>query len=553
MGGFSASKIKEAFVTSTQDQPITRRRRRIWVWIAFSALLAGAVLAVAGDVLVERAGPILKGRVIETLSTRFDAKVELDSLDVSVIKGLEVTGQGLRIFAPADMVAAGATQPLIAVQRFTFHANLRGLWIKPTHVGTVYLSGLEIHIPPSQIRHAAASPGRHTHNGKIKIVVDHFLCVDSHLVLDHIDPAKEPKRFDLQRIELWEIGPDAPWRYEATLVNAIPRGNVHAAGNFGPWVTEAPGESTVAGHYTFDHADLNPIKGIGGTLSSVGDFKGELDRIEVTGTTDTPNFSLDTANQPMPLHTKFHAIVDGLTGDTYLQPVEARLRNTPIVCRGSVVNIHGQGHVIDMDVDIPSGNLQDLLGLAVKTRPVYMTAQIATKMKLHIRPGKESVMQKITLKGGFTLRQIHFTNPKVQDKVDGLSLRAQGRPAEAKPGAPDVSSAMTGQLLLSGGRIDFDQLDYTLPGAQVQLTGVYSLNGEQFDFHGKVRTDAEVSRMVSAWWKQLLLKPVDRFFRKDGAGTEVPFKISGTGNAPKFGLDFGHSDTGHRPDGQDRR
>jgi hypothetical protein len=121
-----------------------------------------------------------------------------------------------------------------------------------------------------------------------------------------------------------------------------------------------------------------------------------------------------------------------------------------------------------------------------------------------------------------------------------LSLRAQGRPAEAKPGAPDVASQMTGDFDLNGGKITFDKLDYTLPGAAVSLTGIYSLNGEQFDFHGNVRTDAQVSQMVSKWWKQLLLKPVDRFFRKDGAGTQVPIKISGTHNEPKFGLNFGH-------------
>jgi len=38
------------------------------------------------------------------------------------------------------------------------------------------------------------------------------------------------------------------------------------------------------------------------------------------------------------------------------------------------------------------------------------------------------------------------------------------------------------------------------------------------------------------------MKPVDPFFNKDGAGTELPVKISGTKSAPKFGLDFGHHD-----------
>jgi hypothetical protein len=533
----------QPFLVSGQPatEPVKRRRRGPWAWILFILFLVAAGFGIAGEILIKRANPILKGRVIETLSARFDAKVELDSLNVSLIKGLEVSGRGLRIFAPDDLVAAGATQPIIAVQQFSFHASLRGLFIKPTRVGTVYVSGLEIHIPPRQIRDAAGV-STHRHSGKMKIAVDHFLCEHSDLVIDNGNPAKEPKRFALDRIELWEIGPDAPWRYDATLVNAIPRGDIHATGNFGPWVNESPGDSTVNGHYSFDHADLNPIKGIGGMLSSVGDFQGQLNRIAVAGTTDTPDFSLDTANHPMHLQTTFKAIVDGTTGDTYLDPVNATLHNTPITCKGSVVNIHGQGHVIDLDVDIPNGHLEDLLALAVKTRPVYLTGGITTRAKLHIRPGPESVSQKLAVKGAFTLRSMHFTNPQVQDKVDDLSLRAQGRPAEAKPGAPDQSSQMTGNFNLDRGRIAFDKLDYTLPGAHVQLTGLYSLDGEQFDFHGTVKTEAKVSQMVSSWWKQLLLKPVDPFFHKDGAGAEVPIKISGTHNEPKFGLDFGRKD-----------
>ncbi len=529
-------------------------RHRLLRWFAFAALLAVVVLAAIAEVMIHRAVPILKGRVVETLSARFNSKVELDAFDVSLVKGLEVSGGGLRIFAPDDVVAAGATNPIIAVQHFSFHANLRGLFLKPTRVGTVYLTGLAIHIPPRQARQAVgASPKRHS--PKVKITVDHFLCEDSELVIDNGNPDKEPKRFALNRIELWEIGignsAGTPWRYDATLVNALPRGDIHATGTFGPWIDESPGDSTIAGHYTFDHADLNTIKGIGGTLSSVGDFTGRLNRIAVTGTTSTPDFSLDSANHPMPIVASFGAVVDGTTGDTYLNRVQAVLGRTHIDCTGSVVNIRGKGHVIDLDVDIPEhnlpneGNLQDLLALTVKTRPVYLTAHIIARAKLHIPPGKESVVQKLSVKGAFKLHQIHFTNPKLQDKVDDLSLRAQGRPGEAKPGAPDVASQMTGNFNLNAGKIAFDKLDYALPGAAVQLTGVYSLNGEQFDFHGKVRTEAQVSDMVSTWWKRLLLKPVDRFFRKDGAGTEVPIKIEGIHNEPKFGLDFGHDKDKH--------
>jgi hypothetical protein len=45
--------------------------------------------------------------------------------------------------------------------------------------------------------------------------------------------------------------------------------------------------------------------------------------------------------------------------------------------------------------------------------------------------------------------------------------------------------------------------------------------------------------MISTWWKSLLLKPVDPFFHKHGAGAEIPIKINGTNSAPKFGLNLG--------------
>ena len=88
--------------------------------------VAVIVLAVIGEVVVHRAVPILKGRVIETLSARFNSRVELDGFDVSVVKGLEVSGSGLRIFPEDEVVAAGATQPLISLGAFFVSCGLGG-------------------------------------------------------------------------------------------------------------------------------------------------------------------------------------------------------------------------------------------------------------------------------------------------------------------------------------------------------------------------------------------------------------------------------------------
>jgi hypothetical protein len=507
------------------------------MWIT---LVSVAVLAVVAEVMLKRAEPILKGRVIETLSARFDSHVELDDLQVSVVRGLAVTGKGLRIFAPDDVVAAGAKDPIIAVQEFDFRAGLIGLFLKPTHVRAAHVRGLTIHIPPKSMREQGVSNSRR--KAKIKIVVSELIFDDSQLIIGTDKPNKDPKVFALKHIVLNEVGGSAPSPYDALLTNALPRGEIHAVGTFGPWNTETPGDSTVTGHYTFEHADLNTIKGIGGMLSSVGDFDGQLDKINVHGTADVPNFSLDTADHPVPLHTKFSAIVDGTTGDTYLQPVEAKLGESEFTCSGAVVNVKGKGHTIDLDVDVPAGRIEDFLKLAVKTRPVVMTGVLGMKTKLHIRPGKESVTQKLSLEGTFTLQRMHFTNPDVQDKIDMLSLRAQGDPKDAKPGAADVNSHMTGKFKMGDGRLDFQDLNYALPGATVHLTGIYTLDGKKFDFTGKVRTDAKLSQMVASRWKGWLLKVADPFFQKHGAGAEIPVKITGTNTSPKFGLDIGHKD-----------
>ncbi len=106
---------------------------------------------------MHRAEPILKGRVIETLTTRFESRVEMDDFHVSPLKGLEVSGDGLRIYPPDDVVAAGAKDPLISLEHFSFHANLAGLFLKPMHVGTVHVTGMAITIPPREMRQQGRS------------------------------------------------------------------------------------------------------------------------------------------------------------------------------------------------------------------------------------------------------------------------------------------------------------------------------------------------------------------------------------------------------------
>ena len=338
--------------------------RRIWRWIAG---LGAAVLliCIVVTIAISRAEPILRARVVETLSTRFKGPVELEQFHVLLSHGIQVRGEGLRIYGEDDPNPHQAgVQPLISVSEFRFQAGILELLLSPMHVDTVYLKGLRLNVPPRQRQ----QKGMHSWGDKIKMYVHHFVCEDAQLVINTAKPDKLPLEFDINHLNMKGIGPGQPLQFEATLINPKPLGNIATRGSFGPWQADSPRDTQVRGSYAFDNVDLGTIKGISGILSSHGDYAGSLDRIVVDGTTNAPDFRVATSGHPVPLRTEFHAIVDGTSGDTYLQPVNAELLGSSIMAQGSVLQVkNGEGHHILLDVTIEKGRMQDLLQVGVRT------------------------------------------------------------------------------------------------------------------------------------------------------------------------------------------
>ena len=512
---------------------IGRKSIRDWIWLLL--LCSVAALGVATVWALRHAEPILKARITQTLSARFHGPVELAALHVSVANGLRVSGGGLKIFSSNDPnPQQPGVQPVISVSEFQFSAGVLNLFHTPMRVHRVFLKGLKINVPPKQQRGRGGKPG------KLKIYVDEFLCENAQLIINTLVPGKLPLEFDIGKLDMRQIGPGQPLRFEATLTNPKPVGDIHSTGFFGPWQADDPRSSPVRGEYSFSNADLSTIKGIGGILSSTGEYEGSLGSITVNGETSTPDFRIAISGRPVPLYTKFHAIVDGTNGDTYLQPVEAKILSSSLIAKGSVVKVKNpNGHRVVLNVAVDPARIEDLLKLAVRTDPPVMTGKAWLSTKLDLGPGEADVSNRLKLAGTFLISGAHFTNEKIQSKVDVLSMRGQGRPKETKGDIPDVPSLMSGTYNLSNGLLSFSKLRFQMPGAQVNLTGKYSLDGNEFEFHGKARMQAKLSHMVTGW-KSVLLKPVDPFFNKHGAGTEIPVKVVGTKSEPHFGLDFGH-------------
>jgi hypothetical protein len=80
-------------------------------------------------------------------------------------------------------------------------------------------------------------------------------------------------------------------------------------------------------------------------------------------------------------------------------------------------------------------------------------------------------------------------------------------------------------------------VSFDVPGARVELAGAYGLKPETLDFKGQLLLDAKVSQTTTGW-RSMVLKVVDPLFKqKDGSGSAIPIKISGSRSAPAFGLD----------------
>jgi hypothetical protein len=515
-----------------------------WNWIGIVALIPLASAAIAARLVIDRAEPILRARVIETLSNRFDGKAELASFAVSVRNGIEVSGTGLKIFGARDPNPyAPGVQALIGVQEFRFHTLLRSLFRSPMHIDTVYVKGLELNIPPKEDRQEMTMTKMGSRTGKMTIVVDQFACENTRLIINTSKPGKAPLEFAISDLKMKDLGRGEPFQFDATLVNPKPVGNIHSIGLFGPWQKDRPRDTPVEGGYSFTDADLSTIKGLGGTLSSTGQYSGTLGNIVVHGETDTPDFRIATSGHAVPLHTEFHAMVDGTSGDTYLRPVNATFLQSSFTASGSVVRVSvPKGHDIELDIVLDHAQIEDLLKLGVRTDPPIMNGPVEMKTRLSLAPGDASVADRLQLAGTFQVARAHFSNEKVQGRLDSLSLRSQGKARQAQEHAVEnVPVDLQGAFALKDGSLSFSYLHFLIPGTHLDMIGSYSLDGQTFDFRGKAWLDAKVSQMTTGW-KSILLKPVDPFFSKNGAGTEVPIKISGTQSAPRFGLDFGHKD-----------
>jgi len=508
----------------------TRRRVLTLIIIILGVPLIAAVVL---SVYFWRSSPFSREWVIQSLERRYQCEVELKSFDVAFFPEVSITGEGLVL----NRQGLSGPTPLASIRKFSASGNWLSLMHQPRHFGRVRLEGLVLVIPPRSNQAATHDQQRQHETSITTFVLDEILADDAVLKIVSSNPQKPPHEFDIHRLKMESVGVGQPMPFQVTLTNPVPVGQIQSKGSFGPWNSTDPSLTPVSGSYKFAKADLSTIRGLGGILTSLGKYDGVLGEIKVQGETDTPDFDLGISGNRVPLKTQFSAVVDGVSGDVLLQRVDAQLLGSKILARGRVARVpEGKGRFILLDVTAGPARLEDFLRLALKSSTPSLTGALSLQTKLDLHPGEEVIAKRLKLDGSYDVQSARFTDPQTEAKITGLSRRGQGKPGDQE--IQNTPFDLAGRFSLAQSQATFPRLIFSLPGASLHLQGAFGLTNQALDFHGDLRLQARVSQTTRGI-KSLLLKPVDRLFERNGAGTVVPLKITGTRASPTFQVDYG--------------
>jgi hypothetical protein len=509
-----------------------QRTRRVFAVLILLAVLSIATLAVG----VRQIEPRLHHWVTSRLAHALESDVALEAITLNWMPlRLEARNLTVRHHGRTDV------PPLLVVASFTADLRPTDLW--SSTIERVRVDGLEINIPPKDPDTGKRRLPRARDDGDAGddedagFVLRHLTATNTRLAVIPRDADKNPRVWDIFELDMRNLRAGEPATFTAALINPIPYGTIESTGSFGPWQSADPGASPLGGDYTFE-ADLGTIEGLGGDLSAVGEMRGTLERIATTGQTWTDAFRLtELEGDSLPLATSYEAVVDGTKGDVELNKVDVQLGGSTFLATGVVEGTKGvKGKRVVLNVRSGNADLGELLRFVSRATqpPAYGRLRIDTAFDLP--QGKEPVLTRIELDGAVHADRIRFTNEAVQEKIDDLSRRGQGRPEDAA--IEEVASQLSTTFSLRDGVMTYRGLAFAVAGARVRMDGIHSLRTKAVKLRGEVRLHATLSQTQTGF-KSWLLKPFDPLFRKKGAGTRLVIRVEGTQDQPSVGLELG--------------
>ena len=527
-----------------------RYRWLIWLAAAVVAVLCALVIVVAIK------SPFTEGKVAQSLEETVRAKVSFAKFRMIYFPHPGCVAENVT-FAREGSTAN--IPPIVTIQRLEIEAHYADMIVRPGYVALVKLNGLLVQIPPRGANAGnPTSPPSESTNVRVGEIV-----ADGAVLEIGRSGDTPPLKFEMHSLSVRSFAHNSEWSYRVSMKNAEPPGEIISKGKFGPLNLEDLETTPLSGEYEFQRADLSAFDGISGTLSSTGDFGGKLGEVAVHGTLDIPDFQVVRSKHNVHVTSRFNASVNGTNGDVFLKQVETSFLQTSIAASGSVAGKAGQdGKTTSLDVEVNNGRIQDLLVLLASTKHAPMNGTTSFKTHVTIPPLGRPFLKELVMRADFGVDQAAFRKPSRQEQVDELSKRARGEKKSKDKGkdqnkegdkeqSKNASNAnadsagddpenmvmdLRGHLELRDGVAKFSELTFNVPGASARMNGTYNLENEQIDFHGTLKTEAELSQDTTGI-KSALLKPLNPLFKKKKAGADIPVKMTGTYHDPKFGFD----------------
>ena len=498
--------------------------------IKIGAVLALVVIGGAAVLLLSH-WPFTRDVVVRALEQKFSGTVEMKAFQ--------------RIYFPPGCIAEGVTfrrnsdrdhPPIAAIEKLTIQGAYWEFFRSPKRVRRVRIEGLRMFVSSGSERiENAAQPGSPKQSA---LIIDQIIADGAVMEFASGQSGKEPLKYEIHKLTLNSVADDRPLSFHAALLNAVPPGAIRTDGQFGPLQTQDVGQTRLSGSYDFERADLGRFSGIRGTLASTGKFNGVLEHIEIEGKTDVPDFKVIRSEHAVHLKTQFHGIVNGLNGEVSLSSLHAQFERTSLVAQLEVAHKAAPegvgGKTISLGTTELQGQIQDWLRLLAKADPPALTGAMNFRTQVLVPPGKRPFIERVTLQGDFGIDAASFVRPTTQEKVDNLSLLAQGEKKNDDPAS--VVENLKGHVVLNHAIATFSDLSFSVPGALAHLHGTYGLLTQQVNLHGTLQLDNKLSKGTKGV-KSVLLKSVEPLFKKKNAGEIVPIKIGGTFSHPSYGLD----------------
>ena len=513
--------------------PPPNKRSRLYRAAKIAAALALISSGICGSLIAIK-WPFTRDKIAARLGKATSSSVRFHGFQTKyfppgcVIEGLEVRLQD-------DPGSA----PLMTIGRLTIRTNYRDLLRQRIEVMRLE----DVRVDAGQ-RRAITTASRAGSNGSSKGSSKKNSTSIAELIIESavVEVPRKDKPallFNIHQLTLDNVIQGEAITFHLALDNPLPPGRVRGDGQFNPWNSVDAIEIPLSGEYEFSDAKLDSIRGIGGTLSSQGSFAGPAGALRVQGTTDTPDYQVESAGHPVHLRTDFQAIVNCGNGDVILQNVRAQFGDTTAHFEGAVTRQARGPRVASLQVEDPGGRIEDWLRLLTREKIPAMTGPITFQAHVTIPGGKRPFIQRIRVQGEFGLDGAAFTRPETQQKVGDLSLRAGGQkvPKEHDATSSATLVALAGQVELVGGVARFSTLSFAVPGALANMRGTYSLNDQQVDLRGELAVDTKFSKTAKGSKTHLLTWAAERLFAKSaGTGEILPIKLTGTYKHPSFGL-----------------